>query len=93
MDKTIHIITESGFEWDFDEDVMDDQELLDSLVEIDENPGGYTRAIKLMMGEAGKNALYEHVRNERGKVKATEVAKLIGEIIKQLGEKSKELKN
>ena len=92
-EKKIHIVTESGFEWDFDEDVGDDQELLDALVEVDKNPGGYTKAIKMMMGEDGKAALYEHLRNEKGRVPATKVAQAIGEIMKLLGEASKSAKN
>lgn len=91
-DKKINIRTESGFEWEFDADVMDDQELLEGLIDIDNNPSNYAKTIKIMLGEDGKKALYDHLRNEKGRVPATKVAHTIGEIIKLISEKNKEIK-
>lgn len=89
----IEIETKTGFKWAVDEDVLDDQELLDALVELDEHPSKYSGVISGFLGEDGKKALYEHVRNDNGRVKATLIWAEIADIIKQIGEKSSTAKN
>lgn len=93
MEDKIHIVTESGFECNIDTDVLDDQEILEALVDIDDNPGNYTKAIKLILGEDGKKKLYDHLRNEKGRVPASKVGITIGEILRLLSEKNKDIKN
>ena len=82
--EKVHIKTESGFECEVDADAINDQ---------DNNPLYYIKTIKLLLGEQEKQRLYDHLRNENGRVPATKVMETIGEIIKLLGEKNKELKN
>ena len=91
--EKVHIKTESGFECEVDADANNDQELLEALIELDNNPLYYIKTIKLLLGEQEKQRLYDHLRNENGRVPATKVMETIGEIIKLLGEKNKELKN
>jgi len=89
--EKIHVKTASGFEWDFDKDAMDDQELLDALVDITKT-NIYTPAINILLGEDGKKKLYEHLRGENNRVPASKVMLEMGEIFKQLKE-NKQIKN
>lgn len=77
----MNIITRSGFEWEIDDDANDDQELLDALVELDENGSKYGKVLDILLGKEGKKALYEHVRNEKGKVRASLVVKELADIV------------
>ena len=94
MDENkVKIKTSSGFEWEFDSDVVDDQELLDALMEVDNKISSYSKAVKMLLGEDGKAALYESLRNEKGRVPATKVASSIAEIFKLISEENKKIKN
>ena len=89
MGKT-HIITSSGFECDIDEGALDDMELLDDLVAID---GGdvskFTPADKKILGDDEKERLYEHIRDDSGRVPVSAFGVELGDIIKGLNSKKK----
>ena len=59
--------TSSGFEFSFDDNVVD-MEMLDNLVEAEENPAYIGKIIGLMLGKEQKKDLYDHLRDENGKV-------------------------
>ena len=77
---------ESGFEFQIDEEMFNDMELLDRLVEVD--GGNYTalsNVITTIIGKEQKQRLYDHVRNEAGRVPIKAVADEFREIISLAG--------
>lgn len=74
--------TSSGFAWEIEEDALDDMELLDALAEID---AGRTDAVSAaclhLVGKKQRAALYDHLRDETGRVRISAVANELGEIL------------
>ena len=61
--------TESGFEFQLDEENLDDYELLENLCDIDNGDASkITIAANQLLGKEQMKALKEHVRNEKGRV-------------------------
>lgn len=82
--------TESGFDFEIDEDALDDMELLEDLCALDRGELDVLPAVLgRIIGENQKKALYDHVRNEKGRVPTTAV---VNEI-KSIFEAAKETKN
>lgn len=77
----MNIKTGSGFQCEIDDDARDDQELVDAFVEMDEHPERYSKVLDLLLGKTVKKQLYEHCRNERGRVPATVIQKELADII------------
>ena len=79
--------TSSGFNWQIEEDALDDMELLDALSEID---GGKLDAVSAaclhLLGKEQRAALYDHRRDERGRVRISDVSNELGEILLALNE-------
>lgn len=76
--------TSSGFVYSVAEGAEDDMELLEALIDIDEGKlSGIRNAITMLIGEDGKNALYEHCR-VNGRVSATKVMEEIKEILEAM---------
>lgn len=75
--------TKSGFKYKIADDALDDMELLDALSEMDEGSStSYRYAIKALLGEDQRKALYEHVRNKKtGRVSAKAVFKEFAEVL------------
>ncbi len=72
--------TTSGFEFSFDDSVID-MELLDCLVDTEENPAYIGRVVRLILGKEQQKALYEHLRDEKGKVPVDKTAECMIEFI------------
>ena len=73
--------TSSGFEFELDDDVLDDYELLENLQKVDE--GEESRMIKvvdILLGEKQKERLKDHVRTEKGRVPAKRLLEEVSEI-------------
>lgn len=81
--------TQSGFTFEMEPEVLDDMELLEQVVECDENPVALCRVARMILGEEQKKALYNHLRNEKGKVPISAVGKEITEIFSAIGQKGK----
>ena len=60
--------TSTGFEFEIDEQKLDDMEFMDALAEVDENPLKFSKVMKMMLGEEQRQRLYDHLRNEDGRV-------------------------
>lgn len=64
--------TKSGFEFELEDDALNDMELLEDLAKIDEGGKesivGMPKVLVRLLGEDGKQRLYNHVRNEKGRV-------------------------
>lgn len=73
--------TSTGFVYSIDENVLNNFELLDLFAEVDENPLLLPKLIRILLGEEGKKALYDHVRLEDGTVPADAISKELVEII------------
>ena len=73
--------TSSGFEYELDEEALDDYELLEDLCGLDE--GDIAKAIGVLdrlLGVEQKNRLKEHLRTESGRVPTSKMMIEIGEI-------------
>ena len=74
--------TSSGFHWQIAEDALDDMELLDALAEIDAGKLEAASAACLhLLGKPQRTALYDHLRDENGRVRISAVSTELGEIL------------
>lgn len=73
--------TQSGFVYAIDENNVD-QEFLDALSEAEEgNPLKVSKALRLLLGEEQRKRLYDHLRNEKGKVPVQAVSEAFRDIL------------
>ena len=75
--------TSTGFEFELEDEVLDDYELLENLQKTDD---GDTRCIikvvDSLLGEEQKKRLKDHVRSEKGRVSAKRLVDEVTEIFK-----------
>lgn len=88
-EKVISGTTKTGFSFCVQADVLDDMELLDTIASIDENPLAMSKALKLMLGKEQHKALYDHLRNEQGRVPVLAVSEAIVDIFTNSGNQGK----
>lgn len=83
--------TESGFEFELHDDVMDNMELVELMVDINTsgNPVAMGNAMTAMLGAKQKKALYDHLRTEDGRVPVSKVSMAFVDVIKAAKEKGK----
>jgi hypothetical protein len=83
--------TSTGFVYKIDDDVLDDMELLDALIDMDNGDmSSYRYAIKALLGEEQRKALYEHVRDKKtGRVSAKKVFEAFAEVLNSAKENQK----
>lgn len=75
--------TRSGFEFELDDEVLDDYELLEILHKLDSGEYGLvTEMVGKLLGEEQKDLLKEHVRGEDGKVSAKRMMDEVAEIFR-----------
>lgn len=61
--------TSTGFEYEITDEAMNDAELLDALIEAEDgNVISMRRAIDRLLGKEQVKRLYEHLRDEHGRV-------------------------
>lgn len=86
--------TAKGFDFAVQDDVLDDMELLEGLISLDNGEVSHlTDTLEALLGKEQKKALYEFLRGENGRVKATDVMAAVAEIFAALSDKSKAAKN
>lgn len=73
-------ITKTGFKFTLLEEVLDDMELLDLISEVDENPLLLPKLIEKLLGEKQKKRLYDHCRDDKGRVSSTSISNELVEI-------------
>ena len=73
-------ITQSGFEFELDENIFDDFELVELFAKVDKNPIFLGDLMEKFLGAEQKKALVEHLRDENGKVHTTAVMNALREI-------------
>lgn len=76
----IHGKTSTGFEFDFDTDVVRDMEFIELAAEASENGTRYPALIEYVLGKEQKKRLYDHVRNDKGRVMLDDVRREFDEI-------------
>lgn len=78
--------TSTGFEFDIEDERLDDMELVDIMAEIDENPLLMPKLCKMLLGEEQKKRLYDHLRSEDGRVPIEATTNAIQEIFSSPGD-------
>ena len=58
--------TESGVEFELDNKVLDNMELLDALSEAEENPVHMSKVANMLLGDTQRKKLYDYLRTEDG---------------------------
>ena len=82
-------ITKSGFSYELDETKLDDMELLDAIAEVDSNPLNISKVLKTILGEDQRKALYDHLRDDTGRVSVKAVTEAIADIFSSSGSDGK----
>ena len=72
--------TKSGFEFEIQDDALNNYELVEVLADVDTNPLLLPRLVKMLLGEDQKNKLTDHVRTETGTVPLDKISDEIMEI-------------
>lgn len=79
--------TKSGFAFEIDESIFQDVEFLERLASSMEGEGFEVfHLIEELLGKDGKAALYNHVRNDEGKVLLEPLTKELDDIFTQASE-------
>lgn len=79
--------TSSGFEWEVDDDVKDDYELIELFQTADEGSAkALTDAYKRILGEEQYKKMKEFMRNDKGRVPASKMLAAMNEIVNSLGD-------
>lgn len=83
-------ITKTGFEYDVDDNLINNMELIDALVDIQNgSTGAVSDLLNCMFDKAQKKRLYDHVREESGRVPMDKCLIECTEIIQASGEAGK----
>lgn len=81
--------TSCGFKFKIDETQLDDMEFLEALADIQDDVIAFPKVCKMLLGNEQKKALYDHLRDEKGKVPISAVERAITEIMSRSGEQAK----
>ena len=81
--------TKSGFCFEIDETGLDDIEFVEALADLEEDALKLPKVCNMLLGKEQKAKLYDHLRNENGKVPVTDVSNAIVEIMSVAGESTK----
>lgn len=86
----MQITTKSGFTCDIDPDALNDSELLDAIAELQSGNKLAFPAVSLkVLGKETRTKLYDHLRNEAGRVPIEDVDREVTEIMQALGKPAK----
>lgn len=66
-------ITQSGFNYEIEESIVDDYEILEMLETLDDDTLSLVRIVKRMLGKEQTERLKEHIRTEEGFVSTVEM--------------------
>lgn len=84
MAATVKGTTASGFSYEIDLDVFNDMRFFEALTKADANAAHLPELIRLLLGDDGKEKLYEHHTNAEGRVPADRVMTDVLEIIQSV---------
>lgn len=81
---------ENGFEYEIDDAVLDDMEMVDALSEAQStNPLALSTVINKLLGNEQKKALYDAVRREDGTVPIEDITQSVVTIFQSIGDEGK----
>lgn len=80
------IILQNGFKVELEEDTLNDAEILEALVDMEDKPQNAIKILTMFLGKKQKEALYDHIRDENGRVKASDAFNCLTEILKASGD-------
>lgn len=82
--------TSSGFDFEIDQENMDNMELLEELAKFsDSNPLPLPKICEYLLGSDQKQAFYEHLRKVDGRVSMRRANAELEEMFKSVGEAGK----
>lgn len=81
--------TSGGFAFELEEKVLDNMELLDAIAESEKDPTAMSRVCLLLLGKDVRARLYDHLREEDGRVPVEAVSVAVIEIFAACGDKGK----
>lgn len=81
--------TKSGFKFQIDETIADDLELLEDIAKADKDVSVFPSVLEKILGEKQKKALYDHLRDENGRVSTKAAVDEFTEIMNIAGEETK----
>ena len=86
----MNITTKSGFCCEIDPEELNNMELVDALAEVQNgNSLAYPTVCLLILGKETRTRLYNHLRNEAGRVPPADVDRELTEIMNALGQPAK----
>lgn len=81
--------TKSGFKFQIDEAIADDLELLEDIARADKDVSVFPSVLEKILGAEQKKALYDHLRDENGRVSTKAAVEEFTEIMNIAGEETK----
>lgn len=78
--------TETGFEFEIDREVLEDAEFLELYGEQEKDGRNLFAFIECAIGKDQKKRLYDHIRNEKGRVPMDKLRSEVGDILLSLAE-------
>ena len=84
-------VTASGFEFEIDDAVINDMELIDAIADsMDDNPLAFSKVCAKLLGSEQRKKLYDHLR-ENGRVPLEKISTEITDIFNSFGDNGKNL--
>lgn len=81
---------ENGLELEVNEANLNNMELVDALAEMEEDDAlAISKVVKLLLGDANRKKLYNHLRDENGSVPIEKVVNSVEEVLNKLGDNAK----
>ena len=81
---------ENGFEFEINEEALDDMELLDDMAEAEGgNPFSLSKVMLKVLGKEQRDRLYDHLRTESGRVPIEAATTALADIMNAAGEEGK----
>lgn len=78
------------FEWQVEENIINDMRFLELLIDVEKgNPLAIIKLVTRLFGEEQKEALYDVIENEEGRVDVELFGEIVSEIILAIGESGK----
>ena len=82
--------TKSGFNFNIDDNALDDFELVEALAEVEDNPLAISKVVTHLFGK-GKKELYQFIKDKKGYVSTAEISAIISEVFESVGKSGKNL--
>lgn len=84
-------VTSTGFSFEVDKDVLEDAEFLELFIAVQNGDGGSKvfELIRNVLGEEQKKKLFDHCRNDAGRVPLPALTDEVTDIFTELGKHEK----